>query len=221
VKTLRNIVWIAGAETCSHRRWGGNLGGQEGPRGLIGHRQPADALAGGQGHVFDGIDLPDLVGLDRLGDHDGNPATVPRPIDSGPHEGELETSDRGQALLRHVVAELEPDQAGAPGGVIALEIAGDLEQFLDERGNRATTAAIVGSQVRARMLAEQPPDVPDRAIGDGQFRRDLGQGDALLMATHNLLAERDREWTWHGSRLRSLGTRDESLSDPDVTHADE
>jgi hypothetical protein len=207
VNTLRTIVWIAGAETCSHRRWGGNLGGQDGPRDLIGHRQPANALAGGQRHVLDGIDLPDLVGLDRLGDHDGGPATAPRPIDSGPHEGELETTDRGQAPLRHVVAELKPDQAGAPGGVVALEIASDLEQLLDARGNRATTGAIVGSQVRARMLADQPPDVSNRAIGDGQLSRDLGQGDALLMTTHNLLAERDREWTWHGSRLRSFGKR--------------
>jgi hypothetical protein len=161
------------------------------------------------------------VGLDRLGDHHDGPATAPRPIDSGPHEGDLETSDRGQAPLMHVVAELEPDQAGAPGGVVALEIAGDLEQFLDSRGNRATTGAIVGSQILARMLAEQPPDVPDRAIGDGQLSRDLGQGDALLMTTHNLLAERDRERTWHGSRLRSFRTRDESLTDADVTHADE
>ena len=108
----------------------------------------------------------------------------------------------------HVVAELEPDQAGAPGGVVALEIAGDLEQFLDSRGNRATTGAIVGNQVLARTLAEQPPDVPDRSIGDGQLSRDLGQGDALLMTTHNLLAERDRERTWHGNRLRRFGKRD-------------
>jgi hypothetical protein len=67
------------------------------------------------------------VGVDRLGDHDGNPAAAPRPIDSGPHEGELETSDRGEVPLVRVLAELEPDQAGAPGGVLAFEIAGDLE----------------------------------------------------------------------------------------------
>ncbi len=95
---------------------GGNFGGQDGPRGFIGHRQPADALAGGQRHVLDGVDLPDLVGLDRLGDHDGGPAAAPRPIDSGPHEGELEASDRGQVPLVHVLAELEPDQPGAQAG---------------------------------------------------------------------------------------------------------
>jgi hypothetical protein len=148
------------------------------------------------------------VGLDRLGDLDGGPAAPPRPIDSGPHEGELETSDRGEVPLVRVLAELEPDQAGAPGGVLALEITGDLEQLLDSRGNRAATGAIVGSQVLALMSTEQPPDVPDRAIGDGQLGRDLGQEQALLMTAHYLLAERDREGAWHGSRLRSFGKRD-------------
>ena len=148
------------------------------------------------------------MGLDRLGDHDGDPAAAPRPIDSGPHEGELEASDRGQVPLVHVLAELEPDQPGAPGRVVAFEIAGDLEQLLDSRGNRATTGAIVGSQILALMSAEQPPDVPDRAIGDGQLGRDLGQGHVLLTPPHNLLAERDREGPWHGSRLRSFGKRD-------------
>ena len=187
---------------------GGNLGGQDGPRGLIGHRQPADALAGGQRHVLDGVDLPDLVGLDRLGDHDGDRAAAPRPMDSGPDEGELETSDRGEAALGRVLAELESDQPGAPGRVFALEIAGDLEQFLDSRGDRTTTGAIVGSQSLAVVSAEQPPDVPDRAIGDRQLGRDPGQGDALLMTSHDLLAERDRERARHGSRLRSFGERD-------------
>jgi hypothetical protein len=208
VKTWRNIVWIAWAGTCSHRRWGGNFGGQDGPRGLIGHRQPADALAGGQRHVLDGVDLPYLVGLDRLGDYDGGLAAAPRPIDPGPHESELKTSDRGQSPLVYVLAELEPDQPGAPGWVIAFEIAGDLEQLLDSRGNRATTGAIVGSQIVALASAKQPPDIPDRAIRDGQLGRDLGQGYALLTTTHNLLAERHRERTWHGSRLRRFGKRD-------------
>jgi len=131
------------------------------------------------------------VGVDRLGDYHGGYAAMPRPIDSGPHEGDLETSDRGQAPLVHVLAELEPDQPSAPGGVFAFEIAGDLEQLLDSPGNRATTGAIVGSQILALTSAEQPPDVPDRAVGDGQLGRDLGQGHALLVPAYDLLAERD------------------------------
>jgi hypothetical protein len=112
---------------CSHRRWGGNLGGQEGARDLIGHRQPANALAGSQRHILDGVDLPDLVGMDRLGDHSGGRTAAPGPMDSGPDEGALETSDRREPALGRVLAELESDQAGAPGGMVALEITGDLE----------------------------------------------------------------------------------------------
>src|SRR4029077_16401251 len=129
-KTWRNMAWIACEETCSHRLWGGNFGGQDGSRGLIGYRQPADALAGGQWHFLDGVDLPDLVGMDRLGDDDGGRAAAPRPMDSGADEGGLEASDRGDGALGRVLAELESDQPGAPGRVFALEIASEMEQLL-------------------------------------------------------------------------------------------
>ena len=131
------------------------------------------------------------MGLDRLGDHDGGRTAAPRPIDSGSDEGELETSDRGEVAIVRVLAELESDQPGAPDGVFSLEIAGDAEQFLDWRGDRTTTGAIVGSQSLAIVSAVQPPDVPDRAIGDCQVGRDLGQEEALLTTSHDLLTERD------------------------------
>ena len=89
-----------------------------------------------------------------MGDHDGDPAAAPRSIDSDPHEGELETSDRGEVAIVRVLAKLESDQPGAPDGVFSLEIAGDAEQFLDWRGDRTTTGAIVGSQILALMSAE-------------------------------------------------------------------
>jgi hypothetical protein len=143
--------------------------------------------------------------MDRLGDHSADRTAPPGPMDSSPDEGELETSDRGDAATVRVLAELESNQAGAPGGVVALELAGDLEQLLDSRGDRATTGAIVGSQALAIVSAVQPPDVPDRGIGDRQVGRDLGQGQALLMTAHDLLTERDREWARHGSRLRNSG----------------
>src|SRR5689334_15674055 len=132
--------------TCSHLRWGGNLGGQDRPRGLIGHGQPADPLAGGQGDILDGVDLPDLVGMDGLGDDRGAGAAAPRPMDPGPDEGALETSDRREAGPGRVSAELESDQPGAPGGMVALQIAGDPEQFLDPGGDRTTAGAIVRSE---------------------------------------------------------------------------
>jgi hypothetical protein len=82
--------------------------------------------------------------MDRLGDDDGGRATAPRPMDTGPDEGGLEASDRGDAAIRRMLAQLESDQPGAPGRVFALEIASEMEQLLGLRGDRPTTGAIVG-----------------------------------------------------------------------------
>jgi hypothetical protein len=161
------------------------------------------------------------VGVDRLGDHHGGYAAVPRSMDSGPDEGTLETSDRGKAGFGRVLAELESDQAGAPGRVLALQLTGEVEQVLGSRGDRTTTGPIVGSQSLITVSAEQPPDFPDRAIRDRQIDRDPGQGGALLTTSHNLLTERDRKRARHGSRLRSSREKDQLLTNADVTHANE
>src|SRR5262245_40512290 len=161
------------------------------------------------------------MGMDGLGDHHGSRAAAARPMDSGPDEGALETSDRGDPAPLGVLAELESDQPGAPGGVFALEITGDLEEFLGSSGDRTTTGAIIGGQSLAILAAGQPPDVADRAIGDGQVGRDLPEGEALLMTAHDFLTERDREGARHGSRLRSSEKRDQLLTNDDLTHADD
>jgi hypothetical protein len=159
--------------------------------------------------------------MDRLGDRHGAGTTVSGPMDAGPDEGALETSVRGEVTLGRVLAELESDQAGAPGRVLALEVAGELEQILDSRRDRTTTGTIVGSESLAVASAVQPPDVPDRAIRDRQIGRDLRQGEALLATAHDLLTERDRKGAWHGGRLRSFREKDQLLTHADVTHANE
>lgn len=110
--------------------------------------------------------------MDRLGDDHGAGAAVPRPMDTGSDEGALETSDRRELAPGRVPAELESDQSGAPGGMLALQLAGDLEQLLDRRGDRTTTGAIVRGEALAVVSAGPPTDVSDRAIGDGQIGRD-------------------------------------------------
>jgi len=158
--------------------------------------------------------------MDGLGDRHGGHTAAPRSLDSGSYEGGLETSDRGDWALGCVLAELESNESGAPARVLPLELAGELEQLLGLRGDRAPTGAIVGSQALAIGLAGQPPDVADRPVGDRQLGRDLGQGVTLLMTSHDLLTERDREWARHGSRLRSSKKRDQLLTSADVTHAE-
>ena len=157
--------------------------------------------------------------LDRLGDRGGDRAAVSRPMDAGPHEGALETSDRGEPAPARALAEFESDESGPPSGVVAFELAREFEQLLGWPGNRPTTRAIIGGQSLAIGAAGQPPDVPDRAIGDGQFRRDQSQRESLLATTDDLLTERDRERMRHGSRLRSLGNRVQLLTKVDLTHA--
>jgi hypothetical protein len=218
MKTRRNISRIACNGTCSHRPWGGNFGGQDGPRDLIGHRQPADALAGGQRDILHGVDLPDLVGMDRLGDHHDGRAAAPGPMDSGPDESDLEAAHRGDGSPMGVRAELESDQPGAPGGMVPLDLAGDPEQLTGAGGDGAPLAAIVRGESLKTPAAVESPDLPDRAVGDGQVRGDLGQREALLMTAHDLLTERDRERLRHGSRLQEPATGNYRLTRAHVTN---
>jgi hypothetical protein len=139
-------------------------------------------------------------------------------MDSGPDESDLEAADRGDGGAMGVPAELESDEPRAPGGVVPLEVAGDAEQLLGARGDRAASAGIVRVEPLETTGAVQPPDLADRAVGDGQVGGDSGQGDALLMTADDLLAERDRERAWHGSRLREPATGDHRLTEAHVTY---
>ena len=139
-------------------------------------------------------------------------------MDSGADESDLEAADRGDGGALGVRAEPESDQAGAPGGMVPLEVAGDAEQLLGARGDRAAPAAIARVQSLGTPEAVQPPDLADRAVGDGQIGGDSGQGGALLMTANDLLAERDREGARHGSRLREPVTEEHRLTEAYVTH---
>jgi hypothetical protein len=107
-KVRRNIARFSAAWTCSQRRSGGKFGGQDRPRGLIGDRQPADASAGSQRHILDGVDLPDLVGEGRLAGQGGGHTAAPGPMDAGADEGDLEAPPRGDGGAIGVLAELQP-----------------------------------------------------------------------------------------------------------------
>ena len=141
-------------------------------------------------------------------------------MDAGPDEGGLEAADRGDGGAAGVLAELQSDQAGAPGGMLALELAGDAEQLPGGRRDRTAVAAIAGGESVEAMPAEQPPDLPDGAVGDRQVGRDPGQRDTLLMTSHDLLAERDGERAGHVSRLREPAMGDHRLMKAYVTHVD-
>jgi hypothetical protein len=159
--------------------------------------------------------------MDGLGDHHGDRTAAPRSMDSGSNESDLEAAHRGDESPRGMLAELESDQPGAPGGVFPLDLAGDPEQLTGTRGDRASLATIVRGQSLKTPTAVESPDLPDRAIGDGQVRGDLGQRESLLMTAHDLLAERDRERLGHGSRLQEPATGNYQLTRTHVTNVHE
>jgi hypothetical protein len=139
-------------------------------------------------------------------------------MDAGPDEGGLEAPDRGDGGAAGVLAELQADQAGAPSGMLPLELAGDPEQLPRGRRDRTAVAAIAGVESVEAMPAEQPPDLADGAVGDRQVDRDPGKRDTLLMAAHDLLAEGDGERAGHVSRLREPAMGDHRLMEVYITH---
>lgn len=139
-------------------------------------------------------------------------------MDSGSNERDLEAAHGGDGSPMGVLAELESDQPGAPGGVLPLDLAGDSEQLTGARGDGAPLVAIIRGQSLQTPAAVESPDLPDRAIGDGQVRGDLGQREALLMTTHDLLTERNRERLRHGSRLQEPATGNYQLTRAYVTN---
>ena len=94
---------------------------QEGPAALIDHPQPAHARAAAEAELVDGVHLPDLVRL-------AGPVRVgvrPRPRWGG-RELLLAEPARQGALSGHGqagvgIAEADPDEAGAPAGVLLAQ----------------------------------------------------------------------------------------------------
>ena len=161
------------------------------------------------------------MGLDGLTDHGvGGAVATSGLIGPGPDEGELETANRGEMRIGGRRLEELSDQLGTPGGMFPFEAAGDVQRFLDGRGDRSATGLIVGHQAIGTIAAEEAADPPDGAEGDGQLDGDLSQGLALLMTPNDLLAERDREWARHGGRLQGP-EEDHLLRRLHVIHADE
>lgn len=83
---------------------GGKLGGQHGPRCLIGESQPTDELAAGARNALRRIDLPDLMGLRGAGEV-WSPWLRPGParaIDPCRDERVLEGANRRDGLVPQV-----------------------------------------------------------------------------------------------------------------------
>ena len=121
---------------------------------------------------------------------------------------------RGGGARAAWLAELEPDQARPPRrGGRGSELAGDAEQLPGGRRDRTTQAAIVGGQQPGQAVAAvQPPDLPDRAVGDRAARPRSGSRGCPADDVARSPGGEGRERARHGSRLLNQGG-DQSLTD--------
>jgi hypothetical protein len=87
------------AGVCCHCSWGGKLGGQDGPRALVGDGQPTGLAAVGELGLLDGVGLPDLMDAARPDDRRSGWLFPPRPVDGGGAEVGLEGSDGRDMLI--------------------------------------------------------------------------------------------------------------------------
>jgi hypothetical protein len=159
--------------TRCQRPWGGKLGGQQGPRRLVGECQPTDAVAVGERDLFLGIDLPDLMGFGGAGDRWDPGAWPPGAIDASVNEGLLEGPDRRDKLISELFNQLNADQSGSPSGVVALHLASGLDPVLGGRRGDAATGGVVGIQGPGGIGTIESPDAPDGAVGEAEERGDL------------------------------------------------
>jgi hypothetical protein len=104
-----------GSDTRFHTE-GENAGVQEGPGVFVGHAQPADQLAGTQGDLILGIDLPGLVRFFGAAVGTG-PASGVRRRQLGGVEPALQGARTGEGLSGKGLGQVESEVDGAPLGM--------------------------------------------------------------------------------------------------------
>ena len=135
MKTWRNIVWIACTGDVFPTGGGGETSvARMAPEAssVTVSQQMRRPVAKGTFSTASSCQIS--WGWVRLGDHDGGPAAATRTIDSGPHEGELETSDRGDDPSCTCLRSSSRINPAPQAGWSRFEIAGYPEKYLDSRG---------------------------------------------------------------------------------------
>jgi hypothetical protein len=158
--------------------------------------------------MFFCVHLPGLVGPGRAGQVDPRPPPRLRRCEAGGREGALECPLRGDGPPRRRLEQMDPDQAGPPGGMLASQSQGGLGQLGGGfRGGGG--AAIVGSDRLGTATAEPAEEAANRRGRQPERRGDLAGPLTLLVESEDGLADRCRDGTWHGRTSR--GSHQETI----------
>lgn len=111
-------------------------------------------------------------------------------MDLGRAEGELEGPRGGEfgQIDPEFFGEDNPDQRGAPVGVESFHGAGLFQDRAACGG--AATALILRFKVIQASFPGDPPDLPDRLVGQPEFQSDLAQILAGVVAADDLESNR-------------------------------
>jgi hypothetical protein len=137
----------------------------------------------------------------RAGQVDPRPPPWLRRCEAGRREGALECPLGGDGLPRRRLEQMDPDQAGPPGGMLASQSQGGLGHLGEGIGD-ARGALIIGSDRLGPPEAEPAEEAANRRAGQPERCGDLAGPLTLLVESEDGLADRYRDGTWHGPTSR-------------------
>jgi hypothetical protein len=116
----------------------------------------------------------------------------------GPQEPALEGSRRGDGLIPRPIQEVDSDQFGPPGGVLATGLQDGLHQVRG-RLRGIGDAAIIGFDACGTSLLKSTDQALHRRSGQCQCLGDLTGGLALFPKSDQSATNRNGDGTRHGA----------------------
>jgi len=145
-------------------------------------------LAVGQGQLFDGVHLPDVMDSLRRLPLPGGLATGGRGRSPGPPPPALEGADAGDAEAGVQQRQADADEASPPGGVGAAQEQGLLDEVVS-RGLARVGRPVLRRAGFAAVAAELLQQVLHGARGEVQAARDGAAIESLVVEGSDALAD--------------------------------
>ncbi len=163
-------------------------------------------MAGGQGHMFAGVHLPDLMRLRGATGVGGGSPSRRGGGEVGPAQPALKRAFGGQRDRGELRAQDHADQSRAPTRMLTAEAQDRLHKRLGGLGRVGPTAVISGVQDGSPLTPEACDQTTNRARVEEEFRGDAGRVLMVADALPDRLTDGNRKRARHGtSSLRNSG----------------